>query len=367
MRRPPLILDRLLVEASSRSRAETGYTIRAGRKKHWLDHDLPLALFKKALADIDAVDEVRFHGWGDPLANADIVAMVASAKQKGARVVLATDAARFTDIHANAFVRDGLDALLFPLAGLTEETNFRRRGTSLYAVLAAIERLRTVRAVHESPLPEIHVRYTLTRTGLLAGELEQLPQFLKRLGATAASLRPLSYATSPETEYDALVPEDQEAFDAVTAAFATAVQEAATHGIALDCRLVHGGATRFHCPDTPGASLFLAADGAISPCPLRNVPLPDPATYRFHGRDIPFPRDVRGNLHATPLAAIWNDPAYDDFRYAHDTDTPPPGCADCWRSFWVTVKEGGARENRPPAAGGDDPPGPLRSGGNTAR
>lgn len=338
MIRPPFILDRLLVEASSRSRAESGFTIRAGHKKHWLDNDLPLALFKKALADIDAVAEVRFHGWGDPLANPDILAMLAAAKKKGAQTTLVTDAVRFTDAHANALVRDGLDAVVFPLAGITEDTNFRRRGTSLYAVMAAIDRLRTVRAVHMSSLPQIRARYTLTRTGLAAGELQRLPQFLESLGMTAASVRPLSYATSPETEYDVLVPEDQAAFDAVAAALVEAGRDAASHGVSLDCKLVHGGATRFFCPDTPGSSLFLAADGAISPCALRNVPLPDPASYRFHGRDIPFPRDVRGNLHATPLAAIWNDPAYRDFRYAHDTDAAPSGCAGCWRSFWVAVE-----------------------------
>ncbi|WP_084158627.1 SPASM domain-containing protein [Solidesulfovibrio alcoholivorans] len=347
MTRTPLILDRLHVEASSRSRAETGFTIHAGHKKHWLDHDLPLMLFKKALAAIDAVAEVRFHGWGDPLANPDIMAMLAAARKKGATTVLVTDAGRLGDAQANALVRDGLDAVVFPLAGLSEETNFRRRGTSLYAVLAAIDRINTVRAVHETAAPEIRVRYTLTRTGLAAGELEQLPRFLEGLGVARAKLRPLSYATSPQTEYDVLVPKDQESFDAVAAAMRAATREAAQRGITLDCKLVHGGVARFHCPDDPGSSLFLAADGAISPCPLRNVPLPDPASYRFHGHDIPFPRDVRGNLHTTPLPAIWNAPDYRDFRYAHDTDTAPAGCAGCWRSFLVTVKaEGGVEEER---------------------
>ncbi|WP_428564037.1 MAG: SPASM domain-containing protein [Solidesulfovibrio sp. DCME] len=342
MNRPPVILDLLHVEASSRSRAETGFTIRAGHKKHWLDHDLPLELFRKALTAIDAVATVRFHGWGDPLANPDILAMVAAAGKKGAATVLVTDAARFTDSHANALVRDGLTAIVFPLAGLTEETNFRRRGTSLFAVLAAIDKLGTVRAVHESNLPRLQVRYTLTRTGLAAGELRLLPRFLQGLGVTAAAVRPLSYATSPQTEYDVLVPEDQAAYDTVAAAMAEARRDAAGRGIDLDCKLVHGGARRFRCPDTPGSSLFLAADGAISPCPLRNVPLPDPASYRFHGRDLPFPRDVRGNLHTDALAAVWNAAAYRDFRYAHDTDTAPAGCAGCWRSFLTAVAEGGA-------------------------
>ncbi|MEA4857112.1 MAG: radical SAM protein [Solidesulfovibrio sp.] len=353
MIRPPVILDRLHVEASSRSRAESGYTIRAGHKKQWLDHDLPLELFAKALADIDAVAEVRFHGWGDPLANPDILAMVAAAGKKGATTVLVTDATRFTDSHANALVRDGLSAVVFPLAGLTEETNFLRRGTSLFAVMAAMDKLRTVRAVHESGLPRIEVRYTLTRTGLAAGELRLLPQFLERLAITTAKLRPLSYATSPHTEYDTLVPEDQEAYDAVASAMAEARRDAAGRGIRLDCKLVHGGTRRFHCPDTPGSSLFLAADGAISPCPLRNIPLPEPAGYRFHGRDIPFPRDVRGNLHTDALAAIWNAAAYRDFRYAHDTDAAPAGCAGCWRSFLTAVmarEEAGADVGE--AAGG---------------
>ncbi|WP_300159681.1 SPASM domain-containing protein [Solidesulfovibrio sp.] len=340
MIRPPVILDCLHVEASSRSRAETGFTIRAGHKKHWLDHDLPPALFQKALNDVDAVAEVRFHGWGDPLANPDFLEMLAAARKKGARTVLFTDGGRLADAQANALVRDGLDAVVFPLAGLSEDTNFRRRGTSLYAVLAAIDRLHTVRAVHESTLPEIRVRYTLTRTGLAAGELEHLPRFLEGLGIAQASLRPLSYATSPQTEYDVLVPRDQESFDAVAEAMHQAAREAAGLGVALDCKLVHGGVRRFHCPDTPGESLFLAADGAVSPCPLRNVPMPDPASYRFHGHDIPFPRDVRGNLHADSLAAVWNAPDYRDFRFAHDTDAAPAGCAGCWRSFLVKVAAG---------------------------
>ena len=338
MQTAPIILDRLHVEASSRSRAETGYTIRAGHKKYWLDQDLSLPLFEKLLKEVTAVAEVRFQGWGDPLANPDILAMLAAARKKGARTVLCTDGGRFGDAHANALVRDGIDTVVFPLAGLVEDTNFRRRGTSLFAALAAMDRLRTVQAVHEIRTPEVAVRYSLTRSGFLGRELEILPRFLEEIGVRTALVRPLSYATSRHTEFDVLVPEDQDAYDRVADAMRQAMQDAAGRGITLDCRLVHGGATRFHCPDTPGSGLFLAADGAISPCPLRNVPLAGPATYRFHGADVPFPGDVRGNLHHTPLAAIWNDPDYREFRYMHDTDTPPEGCAGCWRSFLVPVR-----------------------------
>lgn len=333
----PLVFDRLLIEASSRSRAEIGYCLRAGHKRRWLEHDLPAALFEKALREVVAVTEIRFHGWGDPLANADILPMLSAAKHSGARTVLVTDGSRLTDEHATGLVRDDIDAVVFPLAGLSEDTNFRRRGTSLYAVLAAIDRLATVKAVHQSVLPEIRVRYSLARPGL-SGELDALPQFLVGIGATAASIRPLSYATSPDTEYDTLVPSDQAAFDAVAARLREVAATAATLGIRLDSRLVHGGQTRFRCPDAPASSLFIAADGSVSPCPLRNVPIADPAGYRFHGHTIPFPRDVRGNLHNDSLAAIWNAPEYRDFRYCHDTDTPPDGCAGCWRSFWVGVE-----------------------------
>jgi len=333
---PPIILDRLHIEASSRSRAETGYTIRAGHKRRWLDHDLPLPLFHKLLDDIAATAEIRFHGWGDPLANPDILAMLAAAKKHRARVTLVTDAGRFNDEHANALVRDGIDAIIFPIAGLTEDTNFRRRGASLFSMTAAIDRLRTVQAVHQSALPEIAVRYTLTRSGL-ARELDGLPEFLAGLGIAAAAIRPLSYATSPETEYDALVPDDQEAYDQLAGRLRRLAADAAARGIRLDSRLVHGGQTCFRCPDTPGGALFVAADGGVSPCPLRNVPLADPAAYRFHGRDLPFPRDVRGNLHAASLSDIWNDPAYREFRYLHDTNIPPEGCAGCWRSFLATI------------------------------
>jgi MoaA/NifB/PqqE/SkfB family radical SAM enzyme len=333
----PLFLDRLHVEASSRSRAETGYTIRAGHKKHWLEHDLPLPLLGKLLDAIAAVAEIRFHGWGDPLANPDILDMLSAAKKSGARVVVVTDAGRFGDEHANALVRDGVDTVIFPIAGLSEETNFRRRGTSLFSVLTAVERLRTVQAVHQSGLPEIALRYTLTRSGL-AHELDALPDFLAGIGVTVASIRPLSYATGPATECDTLVPGDQEAFDRLAGRLRAVAAAAEARGIRLDSRLVHGGAPRFRCPDTPASALFVAADGAVSPCPLRNVPLADPAVYRFHGRDVPFPRDVRGNLHTTSLSAIWDDPGYREFRFAHDTDTPPDGCAGCWRSFLVNVE-----------------------------
>ena len=333
----PIVLDRLIVEASSRSRAEIGFTIRAGHKKRWLDHDLPLALFEKALRDIDAVTEVRFHGWGDPLANPDILAMLAAAKHAGARTVLATDGVRLADEHASALTRDDIDAVVLPLAGLVEDANFRRRGTSLYAALAAIDRLTAVKAVHDSQLPEVAVRYALTRTGLEQVELEALPRFLAGLGVGAVHVRPLSYATGPETEYDALVPADQAAFDALAARLRAASEEAAGLGLRLDSRLVHGGLTRFRCPDRPASTLFIAADGAVSPCALRNVPIADPASYRFHGATLPFPRDVRGNLHVDALPAVWNAPEYREFRYCHDTDTPPEGCAGCWRSFWVDV------------------------------
>jgi len=336
MNRPPLILERLHIEASSRSRAENGYAIRAAQRKHGLDHDLPLAVFYELLGAITAVSEIRFHGWGDPLGNPDILPMLAAAKKSGARVVLVTDAVRFTDDHANALVRDGIDSVVFPLAGLTEESNFRRRGTSLFAAATAIKRLHTVQAVHQSALPEIAARYTLTRSGL-ASELDALPDFLTRLGVQAVAMRPLSYATSPETECDTLVPDTQEAYEALADRLRRLAGETAARGIRLDSQVVYGGQSRFRCPDIPGSAFFVAADGALSPCPLCNVPVAETACYRFHGQDIPFPHDVRGNLHTTSLPAIWNAEAYKEFRYQHDTGTPPAGCADCWRSFLASV------------------------------
>lgn len=332
----PLVLDRLVVEASSRSRAETGYTIHAGHKKHWLDHDLPLSLFTGLLRELAAVSVIRFQGWGDPLANPDILPMLAMAKRSGARVELITDAGRFTDDHANALVRDRVDQVLFLIAGISEETNFRRRGTSLFAVLDAVNRLRTIRAVHQSSLPEIAARYTLTRSGL-AAECDQLPEFLARAGFEAASVRLLSYSTGPATEDDTLVPTTEAAYERVRDRLTRLGEEARERGIRLDSRLVNGGQTRFHCPDTPGSALFVAADATVSPCPFRNVPVKPPACYRFHGQEMPFPHDVRGSLHTTPLAAIWNDPDYQEFRFKHDTDTPPESCIGCWRSFLTAV------------------------------
>lgn len=332
----PLVLDRLHVEASSRSRAETGYTVHAGHKKHWLDHDLPLRLFTGMLRDITAVTAIRFQGWGDPLACPDILAMLSAAKKTGAAVELVTDGSRFTDEIANALVRDGVDTVVFPVAGVTEELNFRRRGTSLFAVLDVVKRLRAIRAVHQAERPEIVARYSLTRTGL-AGELALLPDFLTQAGFEAARVRPLSYATSTETEGETLVPESPESFERVRERLVRLAAEASERGIRLDSRLVHGGLTRFACPDCPGEALFVAADGAVSPCPFRNVPVTPPAAYRFHGQEIPFPRDVRGNLADTSLAAIWNDPDYKEFRFLHDTNTPPEGCAGCWRSFLTSI------------------------------
>lgn len=332
----PFVLDRLFVEASSRSRAETGYTVHAGHKKNWLDNDLPLRVFSGLLAELTAVAVIRFQGWGDPLANPEILPMLAAAKKTGARVELVTDASRFTDDHANALVRDGVDQVVFTMAGLSEEANFRRRGTSLFSVLEAVSHLRTVRAVQQSRLPQIAARYTMTRSGFTA-ECDRLPDFLSRAGFEAASVRLLSYTTGTETEEETVVPATDETYGLVRDRLTRLVAEAADCGLRLNSRVVNGGATRFHCPDTPGSALFVAADGEVSPCPFRNVPVGLPAEYRFHGREFPFLHDVRGNLHTTPLAAIWNDPDYREFRFKHDTDTPPEGCAGCWRSFLVTI------------------------------
>lgn len=337
MNRPPVVLDRLLVEASSRSRVETGHDLRAGHKRRWIDRDLPLPVFLRLLGAVTAVEEIRFHGWGDPLANPDILAMLAAAAKTGARVVLVTDAGRFDDTHANALVRDGVHAVVFPLAGLSEESNFQRCGTSLFSVMSAIDRLRTVRAVHQSVLPEIAVRYTLTRSGLTR-ELDALPDFLAGIGATAASVHPLSLAATAAAEQETVVPADQKAYDTLAERLRVAVARAAARGVRLDCRLVHGGQARFRCPDTPGSALFVAGDGMVSPCALGNVPIAGSAAYRFHGRDIPFPRDVRGDLRETAFGAIWRDSGYADFRLAHDIGTPPDGCVRCWRPFLADIR-----------------------------
>ena len=103
------------------------------------------------------------------------------------------------------------------------------------------------------------------------------------------------------------------------AVLAETAADARRRGLAFDYELPDPAAAGRSCRENIGRSLFIAADGAVSPCVYVNVPaaVVDPQ------------RRIFGNVKATDPVEIWESPEFSRFRErlaGGDPDLPCRGC-----------------------------------------
>ena len=150
-------------------------------------------IFKKAVDEVGGYSLfIMLWGWGEPFLSPSIYDMISYAKKRDIKVVSSTNGHLFaTGNHPNVLVRSGIDALIFALDGIRQETYERyRKGGDLNTVIAGIKNVVAAKKVLNSKTPVIDLRFMVMKHN--EHEIPELKDFARSLGVDLLTLKTLN-------------------------------------------------------------------------------------------------------------------------------------------------------------------------------
>ncbi|MCU0560880.1 MAG: radical SAM protein [Desulfobacterales bacterium] len=311
------LLDCIQVEVTSRCPGRCTYCPHTTRKEDWQPRDMEMATFGRLWPLMRRSGRVHLQGWGEPLLNPAFFEMAALARKAGCQVSTTTCGLRMDDTLADAIVASGIDIVAFSLVGTDAESNAPRRGVDFERVCTAIATLQAVRRQRMGVHLEIHVAYLMLASTMEA--VAGLPALMQRLGVHAAVVSTLDYLPEPGLEHEAFAPAESAKLARAGEILKQTAAAARGLGLGFHYELPDPDAAGTNCRENIRRSLYIAADGSVSPCVYVNVPVntADPA------------RRVFGNVRDQDPVAIWENADFRRFRErlaCGDPDLPCQGC-----------------------------------------
>jgi hypothetical protein len=149
-----------------------------------------------------------------------------------------------------------------------------------------------------------------------------LPDLASALGMHAAVVSTLDYVAASGQESLAIAPHEADKAALARELLEKAAARAAELGLgfhyALPCPEPWGT-----CREHVDRSLYVDAEGALSPCIYVNVPVRDAHAHRL----------VFGNANETDAFACWQGERFAAFRKALEVGEPEPPCIHCAKRF----------------------------------
>ncbi len=296
-------------------------------KEQWLERSLSMEAFRAVLPAMRHAGLVFLQGWGEPLTHPRLLEMVRMVKAEGCAAGTTTNGTLLTRETAEALVDAGLDVLGFSLAGLGETNDAVRRGTKFTRVLKALETVRAERERRGVDRPRVHVAHMLLRDGL--EDLERLPGVLASAGAEEAVVSSLSFVPSPDLVEASRLAEGLEAWQDLRERLKDVRSAAAARGLGVHFHLVNPGEKANGCSEGIQQALVVGADGHVSPCVLKNLPVRGPCTHHAFGRPRVHENEIFGHVVREGLDRIWHSADYTRFRDTHRRGGVPASCRHC--------------------------------------
>ena len=317
-RRP---LDCIQVEVTSRCPGRCTYCPHTTMGAGWHSRDLDMETFTLLWPLMRRSGRVHLQGWGEPLLNPDFFAMAAVARKAGCAVSTTTCGLTMNEEVAVKLVEAGLDIVAFSLAGTDAASNASRHGVDFDRVCRAVSSLQTVRRARPAVHLEMHFAYLMLASTMEA--VRGLPELMHRLGVDAAVVSTLDYSPSPELEPEGFAPHEAEKLARAAAVLRDTEAKARRLGVGFHWALPWPEAPGTSCKEKIDRSLYVGADGSVSPSVYVDLP-----AAGFDPR-----RRVFGNLHEQNPLEIWESAEFRRFRErlaGGDADLP---CMTCPKRF----------------------------------
>jgi MoaA/NifB/PqqE/SkfB family radical SAM enzyme len=249
--------------------------------------------------------------------------MAALARKAGCAVSTTTCGLCMNMEIARKLVDSGIDIVAFSLAGTDAVSNAARHGVDFDRVCEAIGLLQGVRRAAMAVHLEIHFAYLMLASDMQA--MRGLPGLAHRLGVHAAVVSTLDYIAEPGFEAEAFMAHEAEKLARAAAVLAEAEAEAKRLGVGFHWSLPRPDASGTGCRENIARSLYVAADGSVSPCVYVNVPVDrlDPD------------RRVFGNVNEMEPLEIWESAAFRRFRDGLATGDADLPCRTCPKRFMI--------------------------------
>ena len=292
------------------------------------DRDLALEEVVRITDQLPALERVVLHGLGEPMLNAELPAIVAHLRKRGAYVLFNSNATALSERMGRALIEADLNELRVSLDGATAGTYARVRGVSektLPKILRNLSQFTRIQREAQAERPRVSFWFTAMRENL--PELPRLVDLALETGVREIYVQRLIYFG------EGLAREEQALFNRAQAEELEIIRETerrcqeqglafratgATTPIEYLGHKADDVARRPWSPcQRPRKLAYITATGNVFSCCFAPFH-PGPASTR-----------VLGNAFEQPFAEIWNGPRYQSFRAAFDSDEPWDQCAGC--------------------------------------
>jgi radical SAM protein with 4Fe4S-binding SPASM domain len=303
-------------------------TVKCNLRCHFCDNemrnlyrDMPAPQFRRIVDQLKPGTRLGLHGLGEPTLHKELLELIGYAKQRDLYVYFNTNHTVTTDAQMQGFVDRGLDELRISMSAGTREGFAAYAGKDLFADLTArVRRMVEIRGRGRRPL--LRLVFVLTRQS--RDEFPRVVRFADEVGVDELQVQThLDWGKPPtpdEPPGGLALDEDE-----LSAARRIVVDATATvtrvkvilpfpkEGPVFDSTVRPG-----HC-QWPFNATWITADGEVTPC----CNLHDPRQIRF------------GNAFTEPLATVWLNDAYREFRvrYRADAVTACHTCPVHWGRF----------------------------------
>ncbi len=320
---PSRPLDCLQIEVTSFCAGKCIYCPHTTQASAWNSRHISVEAFAALWPILRIAKRAHLQGWGEPLLHPRFLDMAALALKAGCQVSSTSCGLKMDMELARKLAGSGMDILAFSLVGTDAASNDARQGIPFERVRESVRLMRCAIAEAQSPEPlEIHLAYLLLADRLDA--LRRLPELMDEWGVQAAVISTLDYLAIPEQERLAFTPDDHQSL-----AYAHKLLEE----IALDAQS-RGRTIHFALPDNKARiangcrenitrSLYIDADGDVSPCVYLNVPGSDPKERRR----------IFGNVLAQNPLDIWRKADFKKFRDSLKAGYAELPCLNCPKRF----------------------------------
>jgi MoaA/NifB/PqqE/SkfB family radical SAM enzyme len=277
----------------------------------WQFQDMPLEDFKKILPYLKDVETVVLEGWGESLLHKDLSECIRLVKKEGAQVGFVTCGMGLTKNRVSELIEEGIDFVGFSIAGTTTETHDAIRVNShLPEVLSAIRLFQEEKKRRGLLQPNMHFIFLMVKDNV--HEVPSVPSFTKEAGLEEVILINICHTINIWQETQRVfvwgnVGNQYEAF----------VKQAEINARKLNIRLKKPNLSAIDvpvCAENPFGSLYISAEGKVSPCVYLYPPLPSPFRRIFCEKEYRTPKVSFGNIFKEPFPAIWNSSNYEAFR-----------------------------------------------------
>lgn len=314
-------LDCIQVEVTTRCPGRCSYCPHTTMREQWHSRDMSMETFSLIWPLMRRSGRVHLQGWGEPLLNPAFFEMAALARKAGCSVSTTTCGLLMNEDVAEKLVESGLDIVAFSLAGTDQESNISRRGVEFDRVKEAITILQTVRKARMGVHLEIHLAYLMLASNMEA--VRHLPELMEELGVHAAVISTLDFIPVHWLEPEGFKAQEMEKVAAASEILKEAEGRARALGMDFHWSLPRPDAAGLACRENVARSVFIAADGSVSPCVYLNIPAGECDPHRL----------VIGNLHTEDAQEIWESDFFRSFREGLAQGDPDPRCVNCVKRF----------------------------------